>query len=366
MPSPGANRLSIGDPMPRILLAQATGGAFDSWHQANAGQAHVYWLDAATALAASRELPPALTACEADWHVVAEVPPPTELGNLPWLIDPRGELARAVGVSGPAAVIVDAAGRLAAVMKEANGQDAVSVVERLHAASAPATVQLQAPVLLVDRVLEPELCARLIAHWEKGDKRTDGVASTAGAANADSDIKRRSDVPVDDAALYGALRDALVRRVMPAILQAFQTRIVQIELPRIGCYEAESGGWFRRHRDNTTPYTAHRQFAISLNLNPTAEYEGGQVRFPEFGCQRYQPQAGAALVFSCSLLHEAVPVTRGRRFGVFTFLHDERHDAQYRRMLAEQQSKGMSGIRMRCMAFLMPFLDWAEVAILLA
>lgn len=350
--------------MPRILLAQPGGGAFDSWHQANAGQAHLYWLDTATARAAAEQLTPALPACEANWHVVAETPPPAELGDLPWLIDPRGDLARALGVSGPAAVIVDASGRLAAVMNKASGHEALAVVERLHAATAPATVQLQAPVLLVERVLEPDLCSRLIAHWQKGDKRSDGVASVGGAANADSEIKRRSDVPVDDAALYGVLRDALVRRALPAILQAFQTRIVQIEMPRIGCYDAQSGGWFRRHRDNTTPYTAHRQFAISLNLNPTDEYDGGHVRFPEFGCQRYQPRAGAALIFSCSLLHEAVPVTRGRRFGLFTFVHDERHDAQYRRMLAEQQSKGMSGIRMRCLPFLLPLLEWAEMAAL--
>ena len=134
---------------------------------------------------------------------------------------------------------------------------------------------------------------------------------------------------------------------MPAILRAFQTRIVQIELPRVGCYDAETGGWFRRHRDNTTPFTAHRQFAVSLNLNPTEQYDGGEVRFPEFGRQLYRPEAGSALVFSCSLLHEAVPVERGRRFGLFTFLHDETRDAQYRRMMAEQQAKGMTGFKMR-------------------
>jgi predicted 2-oxoglutarate/Fe(II)-dependent dioxygenase YbiX len=361
----GAIHVSIGDPMPRVLLARPGGAWFDSWDQTNAGQVHLYWLDPDTAQLASQELAPVLAANETDWHVVAASPPPTELGHLPWLLDPRGDLARAVGVSGPSAVIVDAAGRLAAVIKKACGHDALAVVERLHAATGPATVQLQAPVLLLERVLEPELCARLIGHWRKGDKRADGVASVSGAATAGSDIKRRSDVPVDDASLYGTLRDALVRRVMPTILQAFQTRIVQIELPRIGCYDAETGGWFRRHRDNTTPYTAHRQFALSLNLNPPEEYEGGQVRFPEFGCQRYQPRAGAALVFSCSLLHEAVPVTRGRRFGLFTFLHDERHDAQYRRMVAEQQAKGMGGIRMRCLAFLTPLFGWEEAANLL-
>lgn len=343
----GAVRLAVGDPMPRIMLSQPSGMAFDSWHQDNAGQARLYWLDAGSALMAGRELAPALSAYEADWRVVATTPPPADLGDVPWLIDPRGDLARAVGVTGPAAVVVDAADRLAAVIPRPSCQGAASILERLHAAAAPSMVQFQAPVLLVERVLELTLCTRLMEHWQRGEKRADGVASAAGAANAHADVKRRRDVPVDDAALFSPLREALVRRVLPAILQAFHIRIVQFELPRVGCYDAETGGWFRRHRDNTTPFTAHRQFAISLNLNSPEDYDGGHVRFPEFGCQRYQPNAGAALVFSCSLLHEAAPVTRGRRFGLFTFLHDESRDAQYRRMLADQQARGLGGIHMR-------------------
>jgi len=333
--------------MPRIMLPQPGGAVFDSWHQENAGQARLYWLDAGSALSAGRELAPSLAACEADWWGVAPTPPPAGARDVPWLIDPRRDLARAVGVSGPVAVLVDAGDRLAAVVPGPNLQEARSALERLHAATVPGTVQFQAPVLLVERVLEPALCTRLIEHWQRGEKRADGVASAAGAASAHADVKRRRDVPVDDAALFVPLREALVRRVLPAILQAFQIRIVQFELPRVGCYDAETGGWFRRHRDNTTPFTAHRQFALSLNLNSPEEYEGGQVRFPEFGCQRYQPNAGAALVFSCSLLDEAVPLTRGRRFGLFTFVHDESRDAQYRRMVAEQQARGLGGVNMR-------------------
>ena len=56
----------------------------------------------------------------------------------------------------------------------------------------------------------------------------------------------------------------------------------------------------------------------SLNLN-TGDYEGGHIRFPEFGQQLYQPPRGGGIVFSCSLLHEALPVTKGRRFALFTF-----------------------------------------------
>ena len=45
-------------------------------------------------------------------------------------------------------------------------------------------------------------------------------------------------------------------------------------------------------------------------------------------CSREQekttaPPAGGAVVFSCSLLHEATPVTRGTRYAVLPFLYDE-------------------------------------------
>ena len=93
-----------------------------------------------------------------------------------------------------------------------------------------------------------------------------------------------------------------------------------IEAPIVGCYDTDCGGRFGRHRDNTSSLTAHRQFAVTINLNPDREYDGGELRFPEFGRELYRPAEGGALVFSSSLLHEVVPVTRGRRFGAFTFL----------------------------------------------
>ena len=55
----------------------------------------------------------------------------------------------------------------------------------------------------------------------------------------------------------------------------------------------------------------------------TGEYEGGEVCFPEYGRQRYAAPAGGAVVFSCSLLHEALPVTRGKRYVFLPFLYDE-------------------------------------------
>jgi hypothetical protein len=47
------------------------------------------------------------------------------------------------------------------------------------------------------------------------------------------------------------------------------------------------------------------------------------LRFPEFGLRRYKAPTGGAIVFSCSLLHEALPVTRGLRYATLPFLYDD-------------------------------------------
>ena len=61
---------------------------------------------------------------------------------------------------------------------------------------------------------------------------------------------------------------------------------------------------------------------MTINLNAD-DYEGGDLRFPEYGPRTYRAPTGGAIVFSCSLLHEATPVTKGRRFAFLPFLYDE-------------------------------------------
>jgi predicted 2-oxoglutarate/Fe(II)-dependent dioxygenase YbiX len=200
-----------------------------------------------------------------------------------------------------------------------------ALAARLFQATPIATVQSQAPVLLLERVVDDALCRTLIDYWQGRDKLVNTIDARGGNVAA-ADLKRRQDVQVDDPPLLARLREALVRRLSPPILQAFHTTINVMEAPVIGCYDTDSGGWFRRHRDNLTPMTANRQFAVSLNLNDDGEYDGGEVRFPEFGRQLYRPVTGGALIFSCSLLHEVVPVTRGRRIGLFTFMSSRGRD----------------------------------------
>ena len=88
-----------------------------------------------------------------------------------------------------------------------------------------------------------------------------------------------------------------------------QFQATRIERYVVACYDSATSGHFHSHRDNMTKGTAHRRFAVSLNLN--ADFQGGNLRFPEFGKRNYRAPVGGAVVFSCSLMHEATPITRG-------------------------------------------------------
>jgi predicted 2-oxoglutarate/Fe(II)-dependent dioxygenase YbiX len=120
------------------------------------------------------------------------------------------------------------------------------------------------------------------------------------------------------------------RRVFPEIKHAFQFEVSRRESYKIACYNAEEGGYFRPHRDNTTPGTAHRRFAMTINLN-VEEYVGGFLRFPEHCLHLYKPDTGSAIIFSCSLMHEATDITAGRRFALLSFFYGDK-DAQARQV----------------------------------
>ena len=195
-----------------------------------------------------------------------------------------------------------------------------SILRRAAAETPAATVTAQAPALFVPRVLDPDHCEHLRQLWRASHADT-GVERSAGGRREEvlaSEAKRRRDHVVEDADLQRLLTRTLGRRLLPEVRRVFAFGADRFEGFKIACYEASSAGFFAPHRDNLSPATAHRRFALSLNLNDG--YDGGELRFPEYGEALYRPGAGEALVFSCSLLHEVVPVTRGRRFSLLSFL----------------------------------------------
>jgi predicted 2-oxoglutarate/Fe(II)-dependent dioxygenase YbiX/peroxiredoxin len=187
-----------------------------------------------------------------------------------------------------------------------------------------AGVELQAPVLFLPKVFEPEFCRHLVELYEQhGGAESGFMREVDGRTVAlhDHGHKRRKDFLIEDAALIKQTQGRVLRRIVPEILKVHQFRITRMERYIVSCYAAEDGGHFGAHRDNTTKGTAHRRFAVSINLND--DFDGGEVSFPEYGPRSFKPPPGGAVVFSCSLLHAVSKVTRGRRYAFLPFLYDD-------------------------------------------
>lgn len=200
----------------------------------------------------------------------------------------------------------------------------LAVIDGLPEPTKHAGLETPAPVLVLPRVLEPELCRAFIAVYEAGGGQVSGfMVSQDGKTLAvhDRSHKIRRDQEIEDETLRAALRARISRRLAPEMIKAFQFEPTRVERYIVACYDGQERGHFRAHRDNTTPGTAHRRFAVTINLND--DFDGGELWFPEFGSRRYRPPPGGAVVFSCSLLHEATPVTRGLRYATLPFLYDE-------------------------------------------
>jgi predicted 2-oxoglutarate/Fe(II)-dependent dioxygenase YbiX len=234
----------------------------------------------------------------------------------------------------PAVLVLDRNLRIAGIIDGADGDAAASQAIACLAAlpaETPRDIVLPAPALFLPNLIGRTLCRALIERFETGGNFESGFA-TVGADGAplykvEHAKKRRRDLLIDtDDPYHQPLCDLLLRRCAPEMKKAFQAEISHIDRLLVARYDTEAG-WFRRHRDNGGPNVAFRQFALTLNLN-TEDYEGGHLVFPEYNAHRYRPPTGGGIIFSASVLHEALPVTSGARYVLLTFLHNREAEAQ--------------------------------------
>lgn len=246
-----------------------------------------------------------------------------DVRGLRWVLDPQGAIARAFKAEAPHWLLLDPTLRATGAASLDRTDHVLRSVASLPAPSEHAGVPLHAPVLIAPNIFEPELCQALIDLHEGQGGRFTGVMRDQGDRTVAvmDELKKRRDVLVDDPDLLEGIRQRLERRLYPLIRLALGFQVTRIERYLVSRYAAEEGGVFRPHRDSTTQGTAHRRFACSLNLNDG--FEGGDLRFPEFGTATYRPPLGGAVVFSCAMLHEATPVTAGRRYAFLPFFYDE-------------------------------------------
>ncbi|SCY23816.1 2OG-Fe(II) oxygenase [Microvirga guangxiensis] len=184
--------------------------------------------------------------------------------------------------------------------------------------------EIPAPIIIVPDVFEPSFCRHLISLYEQNGGEESGFMREIDGktvAAHDRSHKSRKDFTVTDSELIAQLQRRIIRRINPEIERVHFFTPTRMERYIVSCYAAEDGGHFRPHRDNTTKGTAHRRFAVSINLND--EFEGGEVSFPEYGSRSYKAPLGGAVVFSTPLLHAVSKVTSGRRYAFLPFLYDE-------------------------------------------
>lgn len=216
-------------------------------------------------------------------------------------------------------LLLDPMLRVAGLFPLQSGGEAIAALRRqLDARPVEAT----APALVLPNVLDPDFVAQLIELHDRHGGAESGVMRRIGDRTVETHhhkVKRRRDHFIQDAAVQARLRDAIMLRLVPMIERCFQYRPTEIERYIVSCYDSANGAHFAPHRDNTTPATAHRRFAVTINLND--DYDGGDLRFPEFGARCYRAPCGGAIVFSCSLLHEVTRMTAGRRYATLPFLY---------------------------------------------
>lgn len=272
---------------------------------------------------------------ETEGRVANEVP------GYRYIFDFNGEVGRLYGVLAREVspgegrppvrrrwVITDRALRVVEVVDfQQDRSDIARVRDRLEGlvrSEQQAVDGIQAPILLLPNVFEPAFCQELIGLYEAHGGVESGFMRQVGGKTVgvhDHKHKRRKDYIIEDQRVIKRTQAIFHRRVVPMIARAHQFTATRMERYIISCYAAEDEAHFRAHRDNTTKGTAHRRFAVSVNLND--EFDGGEVSFPEFGPRSYKATAGGAVVFSCSLLHAVSKVTRGRRYAFLPFLYDE-------------------------------------------
>jgi peroxiredoxin/predicted 2-oxoglutarate/Fe(II)-dependent dioxygenase YbiX len=209
---------------------------------------------------------------------------------------------------------------------------ALNVVDDLLAEREAAPIGCHAPVLQIPDVLSKAECRYLVALHGRSDVRWNEPGDPEDQYDFKirvGDHRRvdRVDYVINDPVVMKHLDARLARRIRPEIRKAFQYKVTKRETFHLACYQGQRGGFSIGHRDNPTQDLAYRRFALSINLNE-GEYEGGELRFREYGEQRYRVPTGTALVFSSSQLHEAMAVTSGRRFVLLSHLFGEDAEAE--------------------------------------
>lgn len=91
------------------------------------------------------------------------------------------------------------------------------------------------------------------------------------------------------------------------------------DYPNVLRYEMAAADHFRPHED-TGPHQSTRKLSFSVQLSPSADYQGCDLIFPHRG-ETADREQGTLTVFPSILRHTVTPVIRGTRYAIVGWIH---------------------------------------------
>ena len=218
---------------------------------------------------------------------------------LGFIADYDGALSRLYGAHGtPRTIIIDpmlrAVGNVPWDEDMTHAETVRGFLRGLPDVDASTGVAMSAPVLIVPRVFEFDLCDFLIGMHDQLGGTDSGFLLDQGGKTAtviDHRLKQRRDLTITDPEVREHIRDRIVRRLLPQVARFFQFKATRMDRYMVACYDSGIGGHFSRHRDNVNAGAQHRRFAVTINLN--SDYDGCDLIFPEFGRRQIARRSAA-------------------------------------------------------------------------
>jgi hypothetical protein len=260
---PVPNWIAPSDANPRYSLAATGGrwillGVLGSAARPEVAAALADFAAGALAVLDGNRIAALLISADAEDRAAARIPQHTPQYRAIW--DETGNVTAMLGA--PGWLLLDPTQRLFARWPLERTAAMLEFLPRLPPPALHAGLATPAPVLVVPRLFEPELCRRLIQEYRQSGGEESGFMREVNGRTVgvhDPSFKVRRDHLIEDAELQAALRARISRRLVPEIMKAYQFRVTRLERYLVACYRAEDGGHFSAHRDNTTKGTAHRR-----------------------------------------------------------------------------------------------------------
>jgi predicted 2-oxoglutarate/Fe(II)-dependent dioxygenase YbiX len=176
--------------------------------------------------------------------------------------------------------------------------------------------------LMLENVLSPETCARLVTECENLARIRHSTSPDYAQSNTVSDIRTSETVDIFKLSLNVV---ELVRSIYASYVGPhYRADIEWFDRPEILRYGP--GGEYKPHADSENFFADEgrwkrvidRDLSILLYLNDT--FEGGEIAFLNFGMQ-FKPKAGLLVAFpsDARYVHAALPVKQGTRYAIVSW-----------------------------------------------